>query len=96
MKSKLIWYIATGAIAGLVAGASRGEGLGNQFLAHINGKKSASLIAVGHQDILGFIESREQAGVAPKTLSTDVRALRPCPSGAPPDAARTRSSSHLP
>ncbi|HWX22704.1 MAG TPA: site-specific integrase [Candidatus Binatia bacterium] len=45
------------------------------FLVGLRDKKSASLNAIGHTDILQFIESREQAGVAPKTLSVDVRTL---------------------
>jgi integrase family protein with SAM-like domain len=47
-----------------------------RLLEHLSDKKLASLTAVGHQDILAFIEKREQAGVAPKTLSVDVHTLQ--------------------
>lgn len=46
-----------------------------KFFASLGAKKSASVNAIGHQDILQFIESREQEGVAPKTLSVDLRTL---------------------
>jgi integrase len=47
-----------------------------QFLGSLHDKKSASLSAIGHNDILEFIRQREETGVAPKTLSVDVRTLQ--------------------
>lgn len=55
--------------------ARRYGGTIKNFLEHINGKRHAALSAISHQDILGFMESREKAGVAPKTLSVDLGTL---------------------
>ena len=45
------------------------------FLDHLDQKRAAPLASVGHRDILEFMEVRRAAGVAPKTLSVDVRTL---------------------
>jgi integrase len=45
------------------------------FLAHLGAKQNAMPTAITHDDIRSFIECREKAGVAPKTISVDVRTL---------------------
>jgi integrase len=56
--------------------ARRYSGTVDRFLENVSDKKTASLTSIGHKDILSFIEKREQQGVAPKTLSVDVRSLQ--------------------
>jgi integrase len=45
------------------------------FLKHLATKKQVDLTGIGHEDILSFIQHREAEGVAPKTISVDVRTL---------------------
>lgn len=47
----------------------------DKFLESLGPRSRARLDAVGHQDILSFIAERDADGVAPKTLSVDVRTI---------------------
>jgi integrase len=55
--------------------ARRYGGTIKNFVDYLDGKKHAAISAIDHNDIVGFLESREQAGVAPKTLSVDLGTL---------------------
>jgi integrase len=55
--------------------ALRYAGTVETFLDHLGDRQNAPLAAVGHQDLLGFIQKREAQRVAPKTLLTDLRTL---------------------
>jgi integrase len=45
------------------------------FLNHLSAKRHAALNTIGYEDILKFIETRQESGIAPKTLSVDMRTL---------------------
>lgn len=45
------------------------------FLAHLGKKSQSFLTSVNHKDIQGFIKSREEAGLAPKTVVVDAKTL---------------------
>jgi integrase len=55
--------------------ALRYAGTVAKFLEYLGDRQSAPLTAISHQDVLGFIQKREEQGVAPKTLVTDLRTL---------------------
>jgi integrase len=46
-----------------------------KFLESIGHKRHGRLDAIGHQEVLNFIATREEEGVAPKTLVVDVRTI---------------------
>jgi integrase len=46
-----------------------------KFLESIGHKRHARLDAIGHQEVLNFIATRDEEGVAPKTLVVDVRTI---------------------
>jgi len=57
------------------ATAERYSHIVEDFKAHIGKKADGQLTAISHKDILGFIESRKKAGVAPKTASVEAKIL---------------------
>jgi len=55
--------------------ALRYAGTVEKFLEHLGDRQHAPLTAISHQEVLAFIHAREDEGVAPKTLLTDLRTL---------------------
>jgi integrase len=45
------------------------------FLSHLGRKSQAFLTSITHKDVQGFVKSRQEAGLAPKTISVDVKTL---------------------
>jgi integrase len=55
--------------------ALRYAGTVEKFLEHLGDRQTSPLTAISHQDVLSFIQKREEQGIASKTIVTDLRTL---------------------
>ena len=66
-------------IAGLVAGASKGEGLGNQFLAHIRETDAiAHVVRCFADDAVAHVAGRVSPAEDIDVIDVELAARRPC------------------
>jgi GTP-binding protein YchF len=74
-------------IAGLVAGASQGEGLGNKFLAHIREVDAIAHVVRCFEDPdVVHVSGRVDPASDVATINTELALADPTPSSAPPSA----------